>query len=175
MNSVLIIDKAGLRKDGCYLGGLSIFWIIWTPVTVCATVIAFSDFSFFWLVWLVFGYVGVLGIPYMLLDSMKPHKFEATTYSLIIRGTGIPFARVIDIPRSQPIKIHLGHYDDESVVTLNIFSGVSAWTRRIMIAPLSHPMEKRRIFGELQTFLSENNFEVHVEDDHPKTRCEEDE
>lgn len=178
MNPTLVIKNVGRRPDRCYLGFLSIFWVIWTPVTAWATATAFSDFSFFWVLWLPFGYLGVLGIPYMLIQSRKPQTLEATPNSLVIHGTGIPFARVVEIPRDQGIKLHFGRHDDgsdgESVATLNIFSGTSWWTRRIMIAPLSHPKEKRQIFRNLRTFLSENGFRIQVEDEHPETRSEQD-
>jgi len=178
MNPTLVITNAGCRPDGCYVGFLSIFWIIWTPVTAFATAAALSEFRFFWLLWLPFGYVGVFGIPYMLIQSRKPQTLEATPDALIIHGTGIPFVRVVEIPRAQEIHLHFGLYDDasdgESFTTLNIFSGTSWWTRRIMIAPLSHPKEKRQIFRDLRTFLSENGFRIQVEDNHPKTRSEQD-
>ena len=176
MNPTLAITNTGRRPDGCYLGCLTICWMIWTPATALATVAALTDFSFFWVLWLAVGYVGVFGIPYMLIESRKPQTLEATADSLVIHGTGIPFARVIEIPRDQKIELHLGRYDDggdgESFVSLNIFSGTSWWTKRVMIAPLSHPEEKRQIFRDLQTFLSENRFRIHVADEHPKTRNE---
>jgi hypothetical protein len=178
MNPQLVIENTGRRPDGCYFGFLVIFWIIWTPLTAWATVITFLDFSFFWILLLPFGYVGVLGFPYMLIQSRKPQILESTPDSLTIRGTGIPFSRVVEIPRGQSIKLHFGHYVDsrggESVVTLNIISGSSLWTRRIMIAPLSHPTEKRQIFRDLRSFLKEHKFNVEVDDDHPKSRSEQD-
>lgn len=178
MNPTLVIDNSGRRSDGCYLGFLVLFWIVWTPVTVWATLEAFSDFNLFWVVWLPFGYIGMLGIPFMLWQSRKPQVLESAPDSLQIRGTGLPFARVVTIPRGQKIKLHFGHYGDdgegESVATLNVFSGSSWWTRRIMIAPLAHPSEKRKIFHEVEAFLTENGFNIELDDDHPKTRSEQD-
>ena len=178
MNPTLVIKNAGRRLDRFYVGFLVLFWMIWTPVTAWATAIALSDFSFFWVLWLPFGYVGVCGIPYMLIQSRKPQTLEATADALVIHGTGIPFTRVVAIPRDQEIKLHFGRYDDgsegESVTTLNIFSRTSWWTRRIMIAPLSHPEEKRQIFRDLRAFLSENGFRIQVNDEHLKTRNEQD-
>ena len=77
------------------------------------------------------------------------------------------------IPRDQKIKLYFGHYGDdgecESVATLNIFSGTSWWTRRMMIAQLAHPIEKRQIFHEVEAFLTENGFNLYIDDAHPKT------
>lgn len=174
MNPQLVIDNTGRRIDVFYLCFLIVFWIIWTPLTVWATVTAYLNFSFFWVIWLPFGYVGVFGIPYMLVQSTRPQTLLATPDSLRVSGTGIPLARVIEIPRQQEIKLHFGRYGDEgegeSVATLNIISGTSIWTKRIMIAPLSHPNEKRQIFDELQTFLLENEFRLRVDDQHPESK-----
>lgn len=143
-------------------------------MTVWATFAAFSDFHLFWVVWLPFGYIGVLGIPSVLLNSRRAQTLESTPDSLRIHRTGIPFSRVVTIPRGQKITLHLGHYGDdgegESVVTLNVFSGSSWWKRRIMIAQLAHPKEKRKIFHEVEAFLHENGFDAEIDDDHPKTR-----
>ena len=178
MNPSLTIDNSGRRLDGCYLGGLIVFWIIWAPATIWVTAMAISDFHIFWAVWLVFGYVGVLGIPYVMIQSRKPHRLEATDDALIVHGTGLPFTKVVKIPREQRIELHFGHYEDsnesESVATLNLISGNSLWTKRIMISPLMHPSEKRQIFRQIKAFLIDHGFNVEVVDDHPKSRGEDD-
>ena len=174
MNPFLTIENIGRRRDRFYIGFLVIFWIIWTPCTIIATTLAISDFSFFWLIWLPFGYIGLLGIPFVLIESRKPQTLEATTDSLLIHGTGIPFSRTVAIPRTRSITLNFGNYSEsdesESVATLNIISKDSWWKKRIMISALSHPTEKRKIFRSLKRFLTENDFLLHVEDNHPKSR-----
>lgn len=178
MNPTLVIDSKGRRIDKFYAGFLIIFWIIWTPITALATLAAITKFNWFWVLWLPFGYLGVFIIPYAFLQSGKPQEFEATSDSLVFRGTGNPFVKTIEIPRKQTITLHFGHYgdvgDSESVPTLNMITKRSRSTRRIMISPLTHPNEKRQILRDLSIFLVENGFDVLVQDEHPKSRDEQD-
>ena len=172
----ITIENSKQRHDKLYVGCLVVFWIIWTPLTCFVTFLAITHFHWFFVLWLVFGYLGVIGIPWTIIQSHKPQTLEASEDALIIRGTGVLFKNVIHIPREKLITLHIGHYEDgndtESVVTLNLFSGQSPWTQRVMISPLAHPSEKRHIFHQLELFLSANGFQFEVKDEHPKTRSE---
>ncbi len=178
MNPTLVIENARRRPDAFYLIFLAFFWLIWTPLTGFAQYFAITDFHWFFVIWLPFGYIGVLGIPWMVIQSLKPQKLEATPDALRIHGSGVPFRRVVDLPRDREIKLHIGHAEEDSegemVATLNLLSDASWYQRRIMISPLSHPEEKPRLFRLIKSFLCENGFEVVIEDKHPKTRTSED-
>jgi len=172
MNPSITIRNAGRPLDKWYVGFLSLFWLVWTLGAAWATVSALTDFHFFWILWLPFAFLGVYLPPYIILSFRKPQKFEATSECLIVHRTGIPFKQVVKIPREQVIKLYFGRYDDgngEAARTLNIFSENSFWTRRIMISTLSHSNEKRKIFQQLRTFLTENGFALEIVDHHPNS------
>ena len=59
----LIINTKGLKKDKFYIGGLIVFWLIWTPITLFFCIGAIVDFHWFLLIWLPFGLAGVILIP----------------------------------------------------------------------------------------------------------------
>lgn len=164
--------------DRFYVGSVVVFWIIWLPMTAVATVIAVSDFHVLWLLWLPIGFAGALLIPYFLYQARKPQIIEATPDSLIVRGTGEPFVRTVVIPREEVIRLRFGHVrgedEYEMVATLNILTEGPWWKRRILIAPLVHPREKREIFRDLRAFLSGNGFRVEIEDTHSRSRSEQD-
>lgn len=168
MYPTLDIRNEGRRIDGCYFSLLLAFWITWTLTTVWVTLEVTSNFNIDGMLWLVFAYLGVVGIPYLIGNSQKPQRLVATGDSLIVYGSGIPFKSRVRIPRDQPIELHFGHYaegDVEAVATLNLVSGDSFWTRRIMISPLSHPDEKREIFREIRSFLKDQGFLLEVVED----------
>lgn len=160
--------------DRIYMGFTLIFGIIWTSATAFLTFIALSKFSLFFVVWLPIGYGVTFVILRMLLLSRRPQTLEATANSLIVHGTGIFFAGSVSIPREQKIKIGLGRYggqhNGEIVHSLNIFSEAPWWKSRISISPFSHPSEKIQIFHDLQTFLTDNGFDVETEDAYPRDK-----
>lgn len=175
MASSLTIENSNRWPDKLYIGLLSAFWIIWAPATAWVTFLAITDFHIFFLLWLPFGYLGVLLVPWIMIQSRKPQVLEATEGMLIFHGNGTPFFNVINIPRCQLFKLHIGHYDNgegESVVTLNLLYGGADSINRIMISPLSHPLEKRKVFREVEAFLQENGFLLEIQDDHPASKTE---
>lgn len=163
METSITIENSGRRSDVAYTGCLCVFWLIWTPVTIGVTYLAYSDFHIFFVIWLLFGYLGVFGVPWTLIQSRRPQRLVATEQDLIIDGGNNPFQKIVRMPRNKVIKLYFGHYDDgevEAVVTLNLFSGA----KRVMISQLSHPTEKREIFETISKFLEENEFNVEIED-----------
>ena len=175
MPRTLPIESSGRRVDRIYLGCLVVFWIIWTPLTAFVTILAIRDFSYMLLLWLVFGYLGVFSIPFVLWSARKPQKLIATAEALIVEGTGIPFRSRLAIPREDLRKLHFGYSkgtdgESESIPTLSLFFRGPWWCKRIMLGPLAHPTEKRKIYEEVAEFLRENEFTVEVADTHEPSR-----
>lgn len=159
----LLIETKGLRKDKFFIGFMLVFWIIWLPMTFFALINAINDFSFFWVIWLPFGFVGVILVPISFYGINGSHKISAESNGLRIFSDKNIFQRNVFIDRRDLESVMIGHDksdgETESVATLNIYKKTGFWNRRIMIAPYTHPSEKKEIYSRLVAFLKENDFE----------------
>ena len=169
MESSITIESSGKQLDGCYFMGLTLFWMVWTPLTLLCTWGAITHFHFFWVIWLAGAYVGVVLPPVMMFRSRLPQKIEVTEDALIIHRPGLTLQKFIRISRDHPLRLHLGHYRDshddvESVVSLDLIYDMSTPMGRIRIAPLVHVTEKRRMLHQIEAFLRGHGFDLVVDD-----------
>ncbi len=162
-NPELRINTKGLRKDKFYIGFMVTFWIVWVPITFFALKNAVNDFSFFWAIWLPFGFIGVVGIPLSLYGINGSHKIIVERNGIRIISDKVLIQRNVFIPKDDLESVMIGHDksdgETESVATLNIYKKSGFWNNRIMIAPYTHPNEKKRIYLKIVSFLNENKFE----------------
>ncbi len=107
-----VIDPRDYRKDRMTIGLLIPFCLIWISLTAFMTVAALTEPSSFFFIWLIFGYMGTLLIPYMLVTRNRKHILEVEGESLVVYGTGfLPGSRV-DIRKQDFNALTLEHYDD---------------------------------------------------------------
>jgi hypothetical protein len=153
------IDPRRFRKDRFYTGFLILFWILWTPVTLFVTGFASTGEgpqAFLWL-WLCFGWLGVLLIPWALLTRNRTQRLRMRAGRLLVSGTGLLPWTALAIDRDQIAALTLEAYDEESVLTLNLFLK-GLFRRRVMLASLVHPEGKEILFREIERFLHDHGF-----------------
>lgn len=166
MVSVHAITNRGRRLDGRYGCFLLIFWLSWTAATAFATFQLGEQFHWFLFAWLIFGYFVVVFVPWWFWHSRQPQILTVTDDALEIAGSGNPFKKMKRLARSEPLLLHFGRFDEESVVTLNLFHGTGFREHdRIMLAPLLHWEEKYQILKEVEEFLSAHQFDLEVRDE----------
>ena len=125
----------------CFLSVfMALFWIIWTPTTIFVTHLLLTGKgpAIFFFVWLIFGYLGVILIP----------------ASWFLRYT-VERIEIDDITR-----IDFGHFDDESIKTLNIRKG----SRRDMIAYWAKDEFRKVLFEAIRAHLIEIGSKIEVID-----------
>lgn len=154
----LVITTRGRRVYWFYMVMLVLFWVIWTPVTAVVTIAFVWSWNPFLGFWLVFGYLGVLGIPYALLCRNASHVLIASAEGLEVITRPALTGRRYVIPREKFIGLHLGQYGEESVRTLNLLWEGRIGQRRFMLAPFVSPEEKEAIAAEVRSFLAAHGF-----------------
>jgi len=157
-----ILPSKGQTKDRIYIGCLSIFWIIWTPITAAVTYLAFTKPQIFFFIWLIFGYAGVVLIPLCLLRMNKPQILLIKGDHLIIKGTGLPFQKDLHVGKDEIEALTLEHYDShepEAVWSLNLILKRTYSNKRIMLAPFLHPKRKAELFYRIKDFLQGHDFD----------------
>lgn len=156
--SVFEIDPRRYRGDRFYLGFLVVFWLIWAPATLFVTGLLLTEGGpkVFLAFWLLFGWAGTLMIPVTLFTRKRKQRLAVEADRLLVYGTQ-PFSRrPQEIRREHLEAFTLERYDEESVVTLNLF--LSRWPKRIMLGAMVHPDGKVSLFPQIAAFLREHGF-----------------
>ena len=142
----------------CFLSVfMALFWIIWTPTTIFVTHLLLTGKgpAIFFFVWLIFGYLGVILIPasWFLRYTVERIEIGAQFYRHYYVNAKWLF------PKHWPIdditRIDFGHFDDESIKTLNIRKG----SRRDMIAYF-----RKVLFEAIRAHLIEIGSKIEVID-----------
>lgn len=161
-----VINPQKYRTDRFYAGCMVVFWVIWVPITAAVTYLAYTKSHPFFFVWLVFGYLGTVLIPFVILKRNRKQILKVAGDSVIIRGTGVLPTSKIRIHARDLSSLTLEHYDDgfdrESVYTLNLLQKTGARPKRVMLAQLVHPRDKAILLEEIGTFLHNHGFEFNV-------------
>lgn len=138
------------------------FWLVWTPVTLLITYLLFSGEgpALFFVIWLIFGYAGVIGIPltWMLRWTIERIELDNKVYRHYYVNMPNWFPR--QWPTDELTQIDFGHYDDESVTTLNIRRG----RKRDMVACWAKDDFRQALFEVIRNHITELGIEVPVVD-----------
>ena len=138
------------------------FWIVWTPVTLFLTYLLFSGEgpAIFLSIWLIFGYLGVIGIPmtWMLRWTVERIELDGKTYRHYHVGMPQWFSR--EWATEDLTQIDFGHYDEESITTLNVRRG----RKRDMIAYWAQDDFRLTIFDALRSHIAELGVDTPVVD-----------
>ena len=138
------------------------FWIVWTPVTLFLTYLLFSGEgpAIFLSIWLIFGYLGVIGIPmtWMLRWAVERIELDGKTYRHYHVGMPQWFSR--EWATEDLTQIDFGHYDEESITTLNVRRG----RKRDMIAYWAQDDFRLTIFDALRSHIAELGVDTPVVD-----------
>ncbi len=156
------IDPRRYRKDRLYVVLMVVWLVIWVPATLFVTGMAFYDPQIFFFVWLVFGYLGTLAVPLALLSRNRKQYIKIEEEMIVVQGTGIWPWSTVRIPKPWFNGIALGHYNEESVYTLNLcytkdYPSIVPGERRIMLAQFVHWKNKAILFDEISHFLRSHN------------------
>jgi hypothetical protein len=150
------IDPRRYRKDRFYFGCLVLFWLPWTPMTLLITWAAVIEFDWFYAIWLIGGYLGVLGIPLAILNRNRKEYIVIQGELIAVQGTGILPKSMVRFPKSNLKELGLGHYNEESLLSLNRFHE-DQFPHRITLAAFVDPKDKAVLFTEIASFLRSHN------------------
>ena len=169
--SQLELVTRGRPKAKFYLIAIWLFWLIWTPLTACVLTLFFVSWDIFFFCWLAFGFLGVVAIPLSTWQEMN------ASYLLTALPEGLEVVqprrwrwggRRQVAPRDTKLRLFLGHYDEESVVTLNIVWHKHMFVSRIMLAPFASPNVQAEFFDQMAAFLRENAFDFDPDKQYPR-------
>ena len=99
---------------------------MWAPVTLFVSSLALAaeglDLVFF-VVWLVFGWAGVVLIPYTRLMRRWRESVVVDSTAITLSSSGPLTRRSLAIPLDQIVEIsigYMGRFDGETLLTLNV-------------------------------------------------------
>jgi hypothetical protein len=171
----MIIECRQLKKDRFYIGFLTVFWLVWAPITARVTWLVVDEFSWLLLVWLIFGYAGTILIPLSLLSANGREILTTTTDGIEVLYDHRVIKRKVFISKDNIESVTLERFDSgstysesgvESTWTLNIIQKKGLRWKRVMIATLAHPEEKNRIYADLVRVLTKFGFSFQQKNDY---------
>jgi len=154
------------RPDSYLFWFFVFFWSIWTPATIAATSMIFRSGSptIPLSIWCFFGWLGTLGIPYMLLQRFWCEWLTISPDSIVFGQRGILAPKSKRIPLEAVDEIGIGHYDSgetESAVTLNIKYHTSKKRRaRRIVGYWLHPTLKEQVFHAVEQFAGRQQLAI---------------
>ena len=138
------------------------FWFVWTPVTLFLTYLLFTGEgpAIFLSIWLIFGYLGVIGIPVTWMLRWTVERIELDDKKYRHYHVGMPrwFSR--EWATFDLTQIDFGHYDEESITTLNVRRG----GKRDMIAYWAHDEFRQELFDTIRSHVDELGIKTPVVD-----------
>jgi hypothetical protein len=164
-------DNRELPKKRFLGSFLILFWMVWTSMTLFVTALAFQargmDLAML-LIWLLFGWVGVLAIPYTLLMRSWGESIIIDDTSIMLSYSGLLARRSQTIPLGSIDTISIGHVQDsdggESIQTLNIYlTGTKPLlSRRLMVAYWLPADLQNDIFRAIEAFVEKHSLNVQM-------------
>lgn len=166
-----------VAKDGCVAAFMILFWLIWTPTTLFCTaalVVLIVRFPLdawavcngcFFSVWLIFGWTGVLLVPYSLLGRRWTEMIEVSCEAITHTQTGWLAPKPKVYPLGNVAEFALGWFrngpggvsDHVSQVGLYV-SCNGEWTRTSrMLGYWLNPELKEQVFLEIKRFVTAND------------------
>src|SRR5262249_34874591 len=101
-------DNRKTRKDRFAFWFLVVFWAVWAPITLPATVALLSGVEpWFFACWCVFGWLGTLLIPYALLGRWWCEWVELSVGAVTLESAGLLAPRPRTYPTSAITEIAL--------------------------------------------------------------------
>ena len=158
----IVIDPSTSRADRGILIFLVVFWIVWTGATLFDLWIAVSGGPWLTWVWFAFAMVGVVMIPYVLLQRRGREVIVVTDAEVRVHVEGGVRSDPWSASRRALRRLSLERYDDhgdaETVWSLNLVRDRGFLKRRLLGLTV-HPDEKARAFAEIDAALRRHGFE----------------
>jgi hypothetical protein len=168
-------DNRKMPKDQGITCSLTVFWLIWAPLTVYVTVLLIVNCvkpdpnAFFLAVWCVFGWLGTLGIPYGFCQRRWSEWIEISKENITCGWTGRGAPRAKSFSMQDLRELYLGHYgqqgDTESTATLNLLTARSIRGRRVLIGYWLAPHVKGRLYDLIADFVREQEIPLRLRRD----------
>ena len=154
-------DNRRVPKDNFLFIFIILFWLIWFPVTLFVTgllcySIAEGDLctTLFLSVWLLFGWGGVLLIPYGLLGRWTSEWIEISPDSITHGQRGLWYPKPRTFPFADGVQLLFGYYWDESVRMLHLISeGKVLFERRSLVGYWLNLRLKEEVFQTIEAFV----------------------
>ena len=158
-----------VRQDRFLFWFLVVFWLVWAPVTIWATIMFLrGGLPLGFLIWAIGGWAVTLLMPYALLHRYWREWVKITPQSLMHGHEGLLAPKPKEIPLSAISDITIGQSYDifdqssrESIVSLNVnfMNSRNRKVRRILGYWL-HPTLKEEVFRDLQEFATKHGLSL---------------
>ena len=157
-------DNRTVPKDNFTCGCLVLFWLIWAPATVFVTWLLFyGDNPVFFAIWLIFGLLGTLLIPYSLLGRLWSEWIEVSPTAITHGFEGRWSPKPKTFPTGPDVKLTLGSYGDETMVTLNVvWMRQSGFEGRAILGYWLNPKIKEQVFQAISTFVKAHKIPLKI-------------
>ena len=156
INSKLVIDSKEYERQHSILVFLTIWNLVWTPMTVILSFVAINDPNIFWLIWLLFGYIGSIFGGLALINPFRVQTLELIEDKLIITGAGLLPNTSVIIDLNKSVKIGLER-DSDDILVLFIEYNRRWFYNRILLAQYLSDKSKKKIYEEIKYFLRNND------------------
>ena len=168
----LLIRNRGRRLDNLQIGGLVVFWILWTCFWIPLTVLTILNMTKYPLIRILPGLllfavadIVVVLIPWLLIAGRRTQKLISTGNCLRVEGTLNPLEQTISIERDKLQRIFFGYPPDNfswprnyTFCTVDLFELRNGRSHPVRLAKFLHPKETRKVFNEVYQFLLRNGF-----------------
>jgi hypothetical protein len=169
MLNVYQIDPRRFRKDKFYIAVLTVFWLIWFPVTCFATALVFTEGPVLFLsVWLIAGWAAAILIPVGLAQRNRKQTLTVIADRLRVSGTALFSGSSVQLHREDLRALTLERYrtsDSDPSYSLNLLQREGARPARVVLAPYVHPEGKAILLGEIEQFLVAYGFPIEAKND----------
>jgi hypothetical protein len=165
-------DNRRVRKDHLLLWFIIFFWIIWAPLTLLATswIFLLEDplYRIIAMLWSVFGWVGTIGIPFVIIGRTWSEWIEISSESASIGTIGFLARKPKTMPLDTIVELGCGQYSDsegkESNVTLSIMQSVGflGGKKRHLVGFWLAPELKNEIFESIENFVKRNQIPLRM-------------
>jgi|GEM_PF-2164830 len=151
----LLWNNRQVRIDNFVFLGFILFWIVWAPLTCLVTSgIFLSNDPTFCLIWCIFGWLGTLGIPYVILRRFQSEWIEVSRQGISHGFGGWLGGKLKVFPLETIVELDLGRHGEESMVTLNIRK--ADFPQRHILGYWLAPGLKEQVFEAIHDFRNAN-------------------
>ena len=163
----LIIDNKKIKKDRFLVIFLSLFGLIWIPVTLLVTLIVlFGEYNLFLICWGLFAWFGSVGIVRTLygLSEKEIYVINHEAFIPSIPMNGFLFMgnnRKIPLNTITRITLDQGDQSDkDSVFSIRIWHHHKSKEKQLIVGYFLHPDDKHKVFKLLKEILTKKNGSV---------------
>ena len=163
-------DNRRVRKDRFTFWFMSLWWIVWAPLTCFVTSLIFTkDSPVFFAVWCIFGWTGTLMVPLIFLKRLHVEWIELDSNEISWGARGPLAGKERRFLLHEVAEFSLGLYSDrrgehESAVSLSVYRAPkrSGYMPRHLLGYWLAKEHQRAIFERVREFVLKHSVPLKV-------------